>query len=268
MITGVAVDDFRDTRRTHQGGQLLLGQRYRFRFVVNGNDILGLGSVLALFNLHRIGVIHRGNRARVRRILGQFLAPQLELPLIQVLKLGMGKGHHLHAFGTFTQVEYIETVAITVFQTASERAPGNLFRQFVVPVLFCGFDGHAAVGLDGINAISGIGSAGDSDIHLLGLVPRSGFLQLQKQLVDGILIARTCRRAVRIGSDGQDTETVSPELVHAEELRTGESPVLLLGTQLCLLIRFLNAEEHFLDRHAFHAVVLFFFLHKRFVLWI
>ena len=27
---------------------------------------------------------------------------------------------------------------------------------------------------DGINAISGIGSAGDSDIHLLGLVPRSG----------------------------------------------------------------------------------------------
>lgn len=63
-------------------------------------------------------------------------------------------------------------------------------------------------------------------------------------------------------------ETVSPELVHAEELRTGERPVLLLGTQLCLLIRFLNAEEHFLDRHAFHAVVLFFFLHKRFVLWI
>ena len=164
--------------------------------------------------------------------------------------------------------EYMETVAVTVFQTASERAPGNLFRQFVVPVLFCGFDGHAAVSLDGINAISGIGSAGDSDIHLLGLVPRSGFLQLQKQLVDGILIARTCRRAVRIGSDGQDTETVSPELVHAEELRTGERPVLLLGTQLCLLIRFLNAEEHFLDRHAFHAVVLFFFLHKRFVLWI
>jgi hypothetical protein len=74
--------------------------------------------------------------------------------------------------------------------------------------------------------------------------------------------------SVRIGSDGQDTETVSPELVHAEELRTGERPVLLLGTQLCLLIRFLNAEEHFLDRHAFHAVVLFFFLHKRFVLWI
>ena len=48
----------------------------------------------------------------------------------------MGKGHHLHAFGSFTQVEYIETVAVTVFQTASERAPGNLFRQFVVPVLF------------------------------------------------------------------------------------------------------------------------------------
>ena len=97
---------------------------------------------------------------------------------------------------------------------------------------------------------------------------REKLVQLQKQLVDGILIARTCRRAVRIGSDGQDTETVSPELVHAEELRTGERPVLLLGTQLCLLIRFLNAEEHFLDRHAFHAVVLFFFLHKRFVLWI
>ena len=45
--------------------------------------------------------------------------------------------------------------------------------------------------------------AGDSDIHLLGLVPRSGFLQLQKQLVDGILIARTCRRAVRIGKIGR-----------------------------------------------------------------
>ena len=31
--------------------------------------------------------------------------PQLELPLIQILELGMGKGHHLHAFGSFTQVE-------------------------------------------------------------------------------------------------------------------------------------------------------------------
>ena len=180
----------------------------------------------------------------------------------------MGKGHHLHAFGTFAQVEYIEAVAVAVFQSPSERASGNLFRQFVVPVLFRGFDGHAAVGLDGVNAVSGIGCAGNGDIHLLGLVPRRGFFQLQKQLVDGILIARTCRRAVRIGSDGQDAETVSPELVHAEELRAGECPVLLLGTQLCLLIRFLNAEEHLLHRHAFHAVVLFFFLHKRFVLWI
>ena len=59
MITGIAVNDFRNTGCSQQGGQLLPGQRFRVGFIVDGKQVFGLGPVTPFFYFHGIGVVHR-----------------------------------------------------------------------------------------------------------------------------------------------------------------------------------------------------------------
>ena len=91
----------------------------------------------------------------------------------------MREGHHLYSLGTLAQVKDIEAVPVVVLQAATERTAGDFFCQFLIPGFFCGFYGHTPISFDGIDTVSGIGGAGDGDIHLLGLVSGCGLFQFQ-----------------------------------------------------------------------------------------
>ena len=101
LIPAVVIDDFGNTAHAHQFGQFFRSQYVIFRLIVDFNQVFGFATVLLFLDFYGIGIVNGRDRAREARRFNQFLLPQLEFAFVQFLKLGVGKGKQLNAFGTF-----------------------------------------------------------------------------------------------------------------------------------------------------------------------
>ena len=176
-------------------------------------------------------------------ILGQFLLPEFEFPLVEVFELAVRERKKLEAFGPLVEVEDVERMAVAVFETAAEAAAPDFLGQFVVPLCLGFRHGSLAVDVDQVQRITGIGSSRDGHVQVRGFAARGRFLQFEQQLVDGKFVTRTGKDAVGGWCDGQHAQAVHAQLVHAEELGAGECLVLFLRPLLRLGISLLRGKE-------------------------
>ena len=85
-------------------------------------------------DFYRIGIVYRAHGTGMVGVLGQFLLPEFEFPLVEVFELAVREREKLEPLGPFVEVEDVECVAVAVFEAAAEAAAPDFLGQFVVPL--------------------------------------------------------------------------------------------------------------------------------------
>lgn len=146
--------------------------------------------------------MYRTHGTGIVGVLGQFLLPKFEFPLVEVFELAVREREKLDSFGSFVEVEDVERVAVAVLEAAAEAAAPDFLGQLVVSLRLGLRHGSLAVDVDQIQRITGIGSSRNGHVQVRGFAARGRFLQFEQQLVDGEFVTRTGQYSVGSRRDG------------------------------------------------------------------